>query len=164
MSENDSIHCPVDFFFSPLLLPPKLYHTRTFSVVFSFNFASIQFHLLYLSRNTSNLDPLNILFWFSRIAVSSLISYTFLTMNLDQEQEVTICSRVVTLIQSLVGSHGLYLYRCLVNPVLPDVRIPEQEDRRLPRQCNSQKRGSLLLTRARAPAARPTQWYRVREP
>ena len=47
--------------------------------------------------------------------------------------------------------------RCIV---LPDVRIPE---RRLPEQCNSQKKGSLLLTRIRAPAARPTQWYGVRE-
>ena len=48
--------------------------------------------------------------------------------------------------------------------VLPDVRIPEREDRKLPKQCNSQKKGSLLLTRIRAPAARPTQWYGVREP
>ena len=47
--------------------------------------------------------------------------------------------------------------------VLPDVQIPKREERRLPRQCNSQKKGSLLLTRIRAPAARPTQWYRVRE-
>ena len=51
-----------------------------------------------------------------------------------------------------------------VDSVLPDVRIPEQEERRLPKQCNSQKKGSLLLTRIRAPAARSTQWYRVREP
>ena len=42
--------------------------------------------------------------------------------------------------------------------VLPDVWIPEREERRLPKQCNSQKKGSLLLTRIRAPAARPTQW------
>ena len=47
--------------------------------------------------------------------------------------------------------------------VVPDVRIPEQEERRLPRQCNSQKKGSLLLTRVRAPTVRPVQWYRVRE-
>ena len=47
--------------------------------------------------------------------------------------------------------------------VLPNVRIPEREERRLPRQCNSQKKGSLLLTRVRAPAAHPTQWYRGRE-
>ena len=51
-----------------------------------------------------------------------------------------------------------------VESVLPDVRIPEQEERRLPKQCNSQKKGSLLLTRIRAPAVRPTQWYGVREP
>ena len=36
--------------------------------------------------------------------------------------------------------------------VMPDVRIPEREERRLPRQCNSQKKGSLLLTLARASA------------
>ena len=48
--------------------------------------------------------------------------------------------------------------------VLPNVRIPEREERRLLKQCNSQKKGSLLLTRIRAPAVRPTQWYRVREP
>ena len=48
--------------------------------------------------------------------------------------------------------------------VLPDVRIPEREERRLPKQCNSQKEGSLLLTRIRAPAAGPTQWYGIREP
>ena len=48
--------------------------------------------------------------------------------------------------------------------VLPDVRIPEREERRLPKQCNSQKKGSLLLTRIRAPAMHPTQWYGVREP
>ena len=48
-------------------------------------------------------------------------------------------------------------------PVMPDVRIPEREERRLPRQCNSQKKGSLLLTQVRAPAAHPTQWYGVRE-
>ena len=36
--------------------------------------------------------------------------------------------------------------------VMPDVRIPEWEERRLPRQCNLQK-GKLLLTQVRAPAA-----------
>ena len=48
--------------------------------------------------------------------------------------------------------------------VLPDVRIPEREERRLPKQCNLQKKGSSLLTRARAPAAHPAQWCGVREP
>ena len=47
--------------------------------------------------------------------------------------------------------------------VMPDVRIPEQEERRLQRQRNSQKKGSLLLTQVGASAACPTQWYRVRE-
>ena len=40
-----------------------------------------------------------------------------------------------------------------VATVMPDVRIPKREERRLPRQCNSQKKGSLLLTRTRASAA-----------
>ena len=34
--------------------------------------------------------------------------------------------------------------------VMPDVRIPKREERRLLRQCDSQKKGSLFLTRARA--------------
>ena len=29
-------------------------------------------------------------------------------------------------------------------PVLPDVQIPEREERRLPRQCNSQKKGKFI--------------------
>ena len=37
--------------------------------------------------------------------------------------------------------------------VMPDVRIPEREERKLPRQCNTQKKGSFLLNRVRAPAA-----------
>ena len=37
--------------------------------------------------------------------------------------------------------------------VMLDVRMPEREDRRLLRQCNMQKKGSLLRTRVRAPAA-----------
>ena len=28
---------------------------------------------------------------------------------------------------------------------MPNVRIPEREERRLPRQCNSQKKGSLIV-------------------
>ena len=41
----------------------------------------------------------------------------------------------------------MHAQSCLL---LPDVRILEREERRLPRQCNSQKKGSLLLTGARA--------------
>ena len=40
--------------------------------------------------------------------------------------------------------------------VMPDVRIPEREERRLPRQCNMKKKGSLLLPQVRAPAATNT--------
>ena len=47
---------------------------------------------------------------------------------------------------------------------MPDVRIPEQEDRRLPRQCNSQKKGSFLLTRARASAAANAVVQRQKKP
>ena len=64
----------------------------------------------------------------------------------------------------LGGSSALNNFSKSVIFVLPDVRIPEREERRLPKQCNSQKKGSLLLTRIRAPAARPTQWYGVRGP
>ena len=56
--------------------------------------------------------------------------------------------------KSMLAVHGI---------VMPDVQIPEWEERRLPRQCNSQKKGSLLLTRVRAPATHPAQWYGVRE-
>ena len=37
--------------------------------------------------------------------------------------------------------------------VMPTVQIPQQEKRRPPWQCNTQRQGNLLLTRARAPAA-----------
>ena len=46
--------------------------------------------------------------------------------------------------------------------VLPDVWIPEREERRLPKQCNSQKREVYYwLESGLLP---PTQWYGVREP
>ena len=49
---------------------------------------------------------------------------------------------------------------------MPDVRVPKREEGRLPRQCNSQKKkgGSLLLTRARAPAATNTVVLRQKSP
>ena len=47
--------------------------------------------------------------------------------------------------------------------VLSDVQIPEREERRLPRQCNLQKR-NLLLTQARAPAASITEVQGQRAP
>ena len=37
--------------------------------------------------------------------------------------------------------------------VMPNVQIPQREKRRPPRQCNMQRKGNLLLTRVRAPAA-----------
>ena len=71
------------------------------------------------------------------------------------------------LISTLTVIKEQLLFRCEgfreVISIMPDVQIPEREERRFPRQCNSQKKGSLLLTRVRAPAAHPTQWYGVRE-
>ena len=46
--------------------------------------------------------------------------------------------------------------------VLPDVRIPEWEERRLPRQCNSQK-GKFITDSSRGFLPQPTQWCRVRK-
>ena len=46
--------------------------------------------------------------------------------------------------------------------VLPDVRIPEREERRLPRQCNSQK-GNLITDSSQGFLLQPTQWCRVRK-
>ena len=40
--------------------------------------------------------------------------------------------------------------------VMPAVQIPQQEKRRPPWQCNTQSKGNLLLTWARAPAATNT--------
>ena len=46
--------------------------------------------------------------------------------------------------------------------VLPDVRIPEREERRLPRQCNSQK-GKFITASSQGFLPQPTQWCRVRK-
>ena len=46
--------------------------------------------------------------------------------------------------------------------VLPDVRIPEREERRLPRQCNSQK-GKFITDSSQGFLLQPTQWCRVRK-
>ena len=45
--------------------------------------------------------------------------------------------------------------------VLPDVRISEHEERRLPRQCNSQK-GKFITDSSQGFLPQPTQWCRVR--
>ena len=64
-------------------------------------------------------------------------------------QQLSTHSRIsdVKIIFKLVGLNCFHSFQVCV---VPDVRIPEQEERRPPRQCNWQKRGSLLLTRARA--------------
>ena len=49
-----------------------------------------------------------------------------------------------------------------VNFVLPDVRIPEQEERRLSRQCNSQK-GKFITDSSQGFLPQPTQWCMVRK-
>ena len=46
--------------------------------------------------------------------------------------------------------------------VLPDVRIPEREERRLSRQCNSQK-GKFITDSSQGFLPQPTQWCRVRK-
>ena len=47
-----------------------------------------------------------------------------------------------------------------LNHVLPDVQIPEQEERRLPGQCNSQK-GKFITDSSQGFLLQPTQWCRV---
>ena len=47
---------------------------------------------------------------------------------------------------------------------MPDVGVPKREERRLTRQCNSQKKVSLLLTRARAPAASNAELHGQKAP
>ena len=46
--------------------------------------------------------------------------------------------------------------------VLPDVGIPEREERRLPRQCNSQK-GKFITDSSQGFLPQPTQWRRARK-
>ena len=46
--------------------------------------------------------------------------------------------------------------------ILPDVRIPEWKERRLPRQCNSQK-GKFITDSSQGFLPQPTQWCRVRK-
>ena len=46
--------------------------------------------------------------------------------------------------------------------VLPDVRIPERVERRLPRQCNSQK-GKFITDSIQGFLPQPTQWCGVRK-
>ena len=50
----------------------------------------------------------------------------------------------------------------LIVTVLPDVRIPEREERRLLRQCNSQK-GKFITDSNQGFLPQPTQWCRVRK-
>ena len=49
-----------------------------------------------------------------------------------------------------------------LDSVLPDVRISEREERRLPRQCNSQK-GEFITDSSQGFLPQPTQWCRVRK-
>ena len=46
--------------------------------------------------------------------------------------------------------------------VLPDVQIPRREERRLPRQCNSQK-GKFITDSSQGFLPQPTQWCLVRK-
>ena len=78
------------------------------------------------------------------------------TLSLTRQNFV---AKVMSLLFSMLSRFVI----AFLPSVMPDIRIPEREERRLPRQCNSQKKGRLLLTRVRAPAAHPTQRYGVRE-
>ena len=49
-----------------------------------------------------------------------------------------------------------------LDSVLPDVWISEREERRLLRQCNSQK-GKFITDSSQGFLLQPTQWYRVRK-
>ena len=42
---------------------------------------------------------------------------------------------------------------------MPDVQIPEREERRLPRQCNSQKKGSLIADASQGSRRAPSAAY-----
>ena len=53
------------------------------------------------------------------------------------------------------------IFLCM-GSVLPDVRIPEREERRLPRQCNSQK-GKFITDSSQGFLQQPMQWCRVRK-
>ena len=65
--------------------------------------------------------------------------------------------------RSLGGGHGdLLQYFCWENSVLPGVRIPEREERRLSRQCNSQN-GKFITDLSQGFLLQPTQWCRVRK-
>ena len=58
-----------------------------------------------------------------------------------------------------IKEFNIFLY---MGSVLPDVRIPEREERRLPRQCNSQK-GKFITDSSQGFLPQPTQWCRVRK-
>ena len=68
-----------------------------------------------------------------------------------------------------LGPHGLHSLwnspgqNTGVGSVMPDVRIPEREERRPPRQCNTQRKGIYCWLES-GPLPQPTQWCRVREP
>ena len=49
-----------------------------------------------------------------------------------------------------------------IEGVLPDVRIPEREERRLSRQCNSQK-GKFITDSSQGFLPQPMQWCMVRK-
>ena len=75
---------------------------------------------------------------------SILKPYWFLLSNPPDIQTLLPISSAITLI------------------VLPDVRIPEREERRLSRQCNSQK-GKFITDSSQGFLPQPTQWFRVRK-
>ena len=62
----------------------------------------------------------------------------------------------------LIKSCGAQIFFSALMAVLPDVRIPEREERRLPRQCNSQE-GKFITDSSQGFLPQPTQWCMVRK-
>ena len=73
-----------------------------------------------------------------------------------------ILCRPLLLLPSIFPSIRVFSNESALRIVLPNVRIPEQEERRLPRQCNSQK-GKLITDSSQGFLPQPTQWCRVRK-
>ena len=73
-----------------------------------------------------------------------------------------ILCRPLLLLPSIFPSIRVFSNESALRIVLPDVWIPEREERRLPRQCNSQK-GKFITDSSQGFLPQPTQWCRVRK-
>ena len=73
-----------------------------------------------------------------------------------------ILCRSLLLLPSIFPSIRVFSNESTLRIVLPDVWIPEREERRLPRQSNSQK-GKFITDSSQGFLPQPTQWCRVRK-